>query len=323
MTHLFSDSPSEYLATSLAAIKAGGPVLENLGWAELLPHLDQDPECRKAVYALFRAQGQTLTTTGALGQLMAHPYRPLLQSDPAPLTATIERPSHRRGVHVVVSGAPRAGFILVDRPGAGVWLVDSRTVELRPIQLAGGLDLHAIELEPARSDPALSEPEARAARQRSTFLGRIALAFDMLGAAETALETAVGYATHRQQFSEPIGRFQAIRHLLARASVDCAATEAVAEQASQLDLLASPRYDAVVKAVAGRNTRRVCEKALQTLGAIGFMVEHSHHRYHSRILALDSLLGSSTQLVASLAAECRVAGGADPALDPALLDLTA
>ena len=97
------------------------------------------------------------------------------------------------------------------------------------------------------------------------------------------------------------------------ARVDCAATETVVEQASQFDRLKSLRYDEVVKAVAGRNCRRVCERALQTLGAIGFMVEHPHHRYHSRVLALDSLLGSSAQLVAKLAAEHR--GTHRPELD--------
>ena len=188
MTQLFSDSPNEFLATSVTALKAGGPTLENLGWADLLPHLDQDPECRDAIYALFRAQGQTLRTTVALGELMAQPYRPLLQSGSTRVTATIAQPSKRHGVQFLLCGAPRDGFILVDRPGAGVWLVDSRAAELHPIQVAGALDLHALEVDSSRIDPTISEPEARAARQRSNFLGRIALAFDMLGAAETSLE---------------------------------------------------------------------------------------------------------------------------------------
>ncbi len=45
--------------------------------------------------------------------------------------------------------------------------------------------------------------------------GRIALAADTLGAAQSMLDQAVAYAKEREQFNRPIGSFQAVKHLCA------------------------------------------------------------------------------------------------------------
>src|SRR5579863_8689405 len=123
----------------------------------------------------------------------------------------------------------------------------------------------------------------------------------MLGAAESALSTACEYAASRHQFGQPIGRFQAVRHILAAARTDCAAIEALIDQAVALGTSAPAGFDQVVKAVAGRNSRRACQNSLQTLGAIGFTLEHHHHRWHLRVLALDAMLGSAAHLAAEMA----------------------
>jgi alkylation response protein AidB-like acyl-CoA dehydrogenase len=137
------------------------------------------------------------------------------------------------------------------------------------------------------------------------FVGRLALASEILGAAETAVDLAVEHATHREQFGQPIGRFQAVRHLLAWASADCVAIEAVINKGVTLDESAPPMYGEVVKALAGRNGRKACERSLQVLGGIGFTAEHEHHHHHSRVLALDSLLGTSAHLTRRLGAWLR------------------
>ena len=68
------------------------------------------------------------------------------------------------------------------------------------------------------------------------------------------------------------------------------------------------RYGEVVKALAGRNGRRACERSLQVLGGIGFTAEHAHHHHHSRVLLLDSLLGTSAELSHDLGAWLRTTG---------------
>ena len=205
-------------------------------------------------------------------------------------------------------GSPPTGQLLIDRPGEGACLVDLSAVALRPIDLPGFLNLQEVQCN--LGDVPISIPEVQASifRKRSQYLGRIALAFDMLGASESALNLAVEHARNREQFGLPIGRFQAVRHLLAWARVDCAALSAVVYQAVEMDDLLPPEYDEVVKALAGRNARRVCQRTLQVLGAIGFTTEHRHHHYYSRVLGLDSLLGSSAALTYDLASRCRISG---------------
>jgi alkylation response protein AidB-like acyl-CoA dehydrogenase len=126
------------------------------------------------------------------------------------------------------------------------------------------------------------------------------VALEILGAAEGALALAVEHARAREQFGQPIARFQAVRHLLAWATTECTAVDRVATEAVALDASAPPKYGEMTKALAGRNGRRACERALQVLGAIGFTAEHGHHHFHSRVLALDALLGTSAALTREL-----------------------
>jgi alkylation response protein AidB-like acyl-CoA dehydrogenase len=74
--------------------------------------------------------------------------------------------------------------------------------------------------------------------------------------------------------------------------------------------------DAILKALAGRNGKRICENSLQVLGAIGFTTEHEHHRFHSRVLVLDSLLGTSSTLTHQIAVTLRASAGTVPDLYP-------
>ena len=148
--------------------------------------------------------------------------------------------------------------------------------------------------------PILPEERAKEARRRSRFLGRVAAAHEIVGAAEGALDLALDHAAARVQFGKPIGSFQAVRHLLAWARTDCAAALEVSRQAAALDLAAPSRFDEIAKALAGRNGRRICERSLQVLGGIGFTAEQDHHHFHSRVLLLDSVLGSSAELTRGL-----------------------
>ena len=249
-----------------AAMQAGGD-LDGLGWFDLLPHLD-DPDARDAVFALFRAQGATLGSTVALGALLAHPHDAI---------AAVPGPS---------------GLFVLGDPGDRPILIDG-AYELRPIEQPGRMVLHeVVGGRPATVDASL---------------GRLAIACEILGATEAVVALAVQYASDRQQFGEPIGRFQAVRHLLAWARTDVVAIEHVVREG--IDIAFGPnapeRYDEIVKAIAGRNGRRACERALQVFGGIGFTAEHDHHHFHSRVLALDALLGSSAELTHGLGAWLR------------------
>ena len=291
----------EFLRAATHALRGSdaSDALDALGWWQLLDDLT-DVESRTAVFALFRAEGRELAGTPALGGLMAQPYRPLLDGAPGPVVATIPRESPRRGRVAVVVGDPAGARLLVDRPGWGAWVGEAADLDLRAVDPPGRLVVHEVSVDGMRWEATISDADAASVRDRSVFLGRVAVALEILGAAEGALALAVEHAQAREQFGQPIARFQAVRHLLAWATTDCTAVDRVATEAVALDTSAPARYGEMTKALAGRNGRRACERALQVLGAIGFTAEHGHHHFHSRVLALDSLLGASAALTREL-----------------------
>jgi hypothetical protein len=291
----------EFLAVAQQALRAssGNDALASLGWWELAADLGTPPH-RAAVFAFLRAQGRELADSCALAGIAAQPYAELLQAEPGSIVATITCEPARGGARTVLVGDADGRHVLVDRPGLGVTIVAPDDIALHPISIPGRLTLFDVELrEPGRA-PVIADSEAREARRHSTALGRVAIAFEILGAAEGVLALAHDHAGQREQFGHPIGTFQAVRHLLAWAMTDCVALEGVAMQGMTLDADAPPKYDQIVKALAGRNGRRVSERTLQVLGAIGFTAEHEHHHFHSRVLALDALLGATATLTVAL-----------------------
>jgi len=297
-----SEAEEAFLSSAREAFRRdpGMGALDALGVWDLLEEF-ADREARAATFAVFRAHGRELGQSAALGCMMAYPYVAGEGFAPGSLAMAIPRRSPRRGEVVVLLGDPSVEHLLIDRPGSGAWIISINDVELQPVSIAGRLRVHELTFDP--EDPlktVIPEERAKEARRRSGFLGRVAAAFEILGAAEGALDLALDHACTREQFGAPIGSFQAVRHLLAWARTDSAAVLEVSRQAAALDLAAPSRFDEIAKALAGRNGRRICERALQVLGGIGFTAEQDHHHFHSRVLALDSVLGTSAELARGL-----------------------
>ncbi|HEY6622343.1 MAG TPA: acyl-CoA dehydrogenase family protein [Acidimicrobiales bacterium] len=148
--------------------------------------------------------------------------------------------------------------------------------------------------------------ELHVRRLEADRLARLAAAHEILGVSEQLMHLAVNYARDRKQFGAPIGSFQAVQQMLAAAEVELVGLRNCCDVVMR-DCVRSvepdPAQDAVlVKALAGRVSRRVSQSTLQTLGAIGFTWEHDHHRYQRRALTLDALFGSYHELVAQLGA---------------------
>ncbi len=316
---LGTERDDEFLATASRAM-AGGPgpdALDALGWWDLLPHLDDD-EALGAAFAVFRAQGRALASTTALGAVLAQPFLERTAIAPGAAVAAIRRTSTERGTVWVVLGDLDGRLLLFDEPGRGAHVVAADAIDLQDVELPGHTVVREVTLELDAHEPVLPEREASHARERSTFLGRVAASTEILGAAEQAVALAVAYAGDREQFGRPIGAFQAVRHLLAWATTDCTALDSVIRNAQLLAQGPPDGYGEVVKATAGRNGRRACERSLQVLGGIGFTAEHDHHHLHSRVLLLDALLGSSAELTAGLGAWLRTSG-TDPRYASAVL----
>ena len=296
-----SEADEAFFASAREALRRdpGIAALDALGAWDLIGELG-DREARAATFAVFRAHGRELGCSAALACLLAQPYASGRGMAPGSIALAIPRVSMRRGDVLVLLGEPTAPHVLVDQPGAGASIVALADVELSRVAIAGRLPVHELAFAPEAAKPFVAEDRAKEARRRSRFLGRVAAAHEIIGSAEGALDLALEHAAARVQFGKPIGSFQAVRHLLAWARTDCAAALEVSREAAALDLAAPSRFDEIAKALAGRNGRRICERSLQVLGGIGFTAEQDHHHFHSRILLLDSVLGSSAELTRGL-----------------------
>jgi alkylation response protein AidB-like acyl-CoA dehydrogenase len=140
---------------------------------------------------------------------------------------------------------------------------------------------------PGRAAPLVAETLRR---------GAVGAAAEMLGAARRCLEMSVAYARVREQFGQPIGAFQAIRHRCAEMLLEVENAHAATYYAAwALDAGADDRETAasVAKAYVGDAARQVCGDAVQVHGGIGFTWEYDLHLYMKRQKALEVTYGDA------------------------------
>jgi len=179
-----------------------------------------------------------------------------------------------------------------------------------------GLDLSA---GATRVTVDLDVATAHAVDVTTAEVRRVALglgAAEASGVAAWCLQTAVDYAKVREQFGQPIGRFQAIKHLCAEMLETAEATAAVAWDAASTG---ADDQGGLAADVAGTfaldGAVKVAQTCIQVLGGIGFTFEHSAHLYLRRALALRSWLGSGDRHALRLAERAVAGQRRDLALD--------
>ncbi|MGE3913795.1 MAG: acyl-CoA dehydrogenase, partial [Chloroflexota bacterium] len=118
----------------------------------------------------------------------------------------------------------------------------------------------------------------------------------MLGAARKSMELSVEYAKVREQFGQPIGTFQAIKHACADMLVEVEnAHGATYYSAWAVDAAAPDAALAasVAKSYVGEAARKVCGSAIQVHGGIGFTWEYDLHLYFKQAKYLEALYGDA------------------------------
>jgi alkylation response protein AidB-like acyl-CoA dehydrogenase len=135
--------------------------------------------------------------------------------------------------------------------------------------------------------------------------GQIALAADILGACERAVELAVAYAMQREQFGRTIATFQAVKHL-------CAEMVAELEPARSLVWYAAYAFDErpeeasllalQAKAHLAEIGTVIVRTATEVHGGIGFTDECDLHFWFHRVALDRQLLGGPETLRARAAA---------------------
>jgi alkylation response protein AidB-like acyl-CoA dehydrogenase len=123
----------------------------------------------------------------------------------------------------------------------------------------------------------------------------VAIAAELVGLAQRAMEMAVEYAKEREQFGRPIGAYQAVSHRCAEMLWDV-------EEARSLTLYAAWCADAepeslpaaahMAKARASDTGWSVTASALQVFGGIGFTWEHDLQFLLKRAKVDGQLLGA-------------------------------
>lgn len=125
-------------------------------------------------------------------------------------------------------------------------------------------------------------------------LGALMSAAQLLGLAEAMLDQAVEYAKIRNQFGQPIGAFQAVKHHLATARVKTEFAAPVVWRAAQAmddDSANSAIAVSHAKISAGDTAWAVSETAIQIHGAMGYTYEVDLHFWMKRSWALAGAWG--------------------------------
>ena len=112
--------------------------------------------------------------------------------------------------------------------------------------------------------------------------GRIGIAAQSVGVAQAAFDAAVKYAKKREQFGQPISKFQGLRWMIADMATEI-------EAARQLMLSAAAMKDrgekiisqaSMAKLFASEMVNRVTAKALQMHGGYGFIKDYPVERFY-------------------------------------------
>lgn len=140
-------------------------------------------------------------------------------------------------------------------------------------------------------------PAGASSDSRLLDLGALMSAAQLVGLAETMLSQAVSYAQGREQFGQPIGAFQSIKHMLADVAVMLEFLRPVVWRAAQAmdDALESaPVHVSHAKYMAIDVGYRAAETAIQVHGAMGYTYEVDLHFWMKRTWALAGGWGDRT-----------------------------
>ncbi|MDP7435538.1 MAG: acyl-CoA dehydrogenase family protein, partial [Flavobacteriales bacterium] len=112
--------------------------------------------------------------------------------------------------------------------------------------------------------------------------GRISIASLALGMAKGALETATQYAKEREQFGQPIARFQAIAFKLADMATSIEAADLLTLQACELKTQgkAVTKESAMAKYEASEVCVRVATEGVQILGGYGYTKDFPAEKFY-------------------------------------------
>jgi alkylation response protein AidB-like acyl-CoA dehydrogenase len=208
---------------------------------------------------------------------------------------------HAGAAHTLLVSARTAGKA-DDAEGVSLFLVPRATpglvLDAYPIvdgQRAADVYLQGVELPAgSRLGP---DGVALAAVEAALDIGLAALCADAVGVMQALVDATVEYVRQRQQFGQPIGRFQALQHRIADMLIHL-------ESARSMSYLAALRCTAedvgerrralsAAKVVIGQAGRFVGQQSVQLHGGMGMTDELRVSHWFKRLTAAQLMFGDS------------------------------
>jgi alkylation response protein AidB-like acyl-CoA dehydrogenase len=188
--------------------------------------------------------------------------------------------------------------VVRDAPRAELFVLGDQVYRRDAVEVAAAAE----SIDPAQPVGAVTvtgEPLLGLGGASPMSVGVLVLAAaELVGVADRAVAMGVEHAKNRQQFGQPIGAFQAVKHRLADAYVSV-------ERARSLTYLAAApgnRRDALLAKAAANEAASLATKAnVAVHGAIAQTWEHDAHLLVRRSWLAGALLGETSSLYAEAA----------------------
>ena len=193
------------------------------------------------------------------------------------------------GTPGVVPAGADADVVVLGGADGSAHLVAPADVELVPVDSVDG-GRRLVEVSGWTGGMPLDGPVA------PTLAGALGTAGVLVGLGRHLLDTTVTYVSEREQFGQPVGSFQAVKHHLANAAKDLAfARPMIWRAAHGLDVGSddAARDVSTAKALASDAASLAADVALQCHGAIGYTVEYDLHLWLKRVWALARAWGDA------------------------------
>jgi len=112
---------------------------------------------------------------------------------------------------------------------------------------------------------------------------RIGISAFNVGSASAVLEYAVKYVCQREQFGQPIGKFQAIQHKLANLAVEIEAARLITYEAAwlveQRELMEAHLKASMAKLKSSEVYKQAALEGMQVMGGYGYAMEYPMQRW--------------------------------------------
>ena len=186
------------------------------------------------------------------------------------VTASTDPSKHHKGIS--------AFLVSKDNPGLKVGHMEDKL----GLRASDTVDLIFEECRVPASDMLGEEGDGFKVAMTGLDCGRIGIAAQSIGLAQAALDASVDYAKSREQFGQPISKFQGLRWMIADMATEL-------EAARQLTFSAALMKDrgekftsqaSMAKLFASEMVNRITSKAIQIHGGYGYTKEYPVERFY-------------------------------------------